>query len=770
VKGQSRTAIISHWRYGGARTAADVPPPPPTTTVPTPDDANDDAADSAVSEAIAEMQAAFKKAQAAQEQDSGSGGTDVNDDAVTADLEALGVALAQLASDQAKDTSGDAGSGDDDDAGDDDQSGSADAPGKGGTPVGDTSSNARLAITPADPQNKGAPVEPIDDDGNVHPDLQCGDPDCGHMGAVHEDTPTGQNSGPCTSPDCMCLAMKVDTSTVQDDGTGDSGGGPDNAGGDDAAPATTEAKSARSVALADAPGGTAPAPDAAPAAASTDDEPDLNEPPEMAGGENMGPAFTIPVGVICGQPTGDGRSIAVDALSWRIPPMPLMGLATETHDPNGWDLNDPAVICGRIDSLSLGSGEGGTQIVEAHGFYLPDDNGRYFSDLNEAMGRMGISADIAVEESAITMDEVDADGWPISISETLTKGTIMGFTVVPYPAFEGAYIVLGDGTEGGPVAIPQEQPENADGAVAAAARIIAARLARPRLLTYEDCGCGSSDALLVASGGPDRPPGAWFADPNFGADGELADSRLRRMTNGNYACPITVDDNGRLFGHIAAWGVCHTGVQGECILAPHSKNGYANFLRGQHIVTAEGETVRVGTLSAGTGHAATSGRGARPVAAMAHYDDTGWGAADVSIGEDAYGIWIAGAVRPGATEAQVQTIRASAPSGDWRDFGSGLEMVAILEVNNPGFPLAITAGGKITSLVAAGAMPMALLAAQAKAEDEALVARGAHIDATLRRAMAPVLEAQGIALRARFAEEWAKMGAQARERLRVPTG
>src|SRR3546814_15766592 len=45
-------------------------------------------------------------------------------------------------------------------------------------------------------------------------------------------------------------------------------------------------------------------------------------------------------------------------------------------------------------------------------------------------------------------------------------------------------------------------------------------------------------------------------------------------------------------------------------------------------------------------------------------------------------------------------------SGDWRKVGAGMELVAVLGVNVPGFPIprtrALVAGGQMQSLVAAG--------------------------------------------------------------------
>lgn len=69
------------------------------------------------------------------------------------------------------------------------------------------------------------------------------------------------------------------------------------------------------------------------------------------------------------------------------------------------------------------------------------------------------------------------------------------------------------------------------------------------------------------------------------------------------------------------------------------------------------------------------------------YEQAGAGCADVSVGEDEFGIWIHGAMRSTATWAQVREIMGGDLSGDWRedpDLGE-LEMVGILGVVQGGF-------------------------------------------------------------------------------------
>ncbi|NMO00818.1 hypothetical protein HH308_06275 [Gordonia sp. TBRC 11910] len=161
---------------------------------------------------------------------------------------------------------------------------------------------------------------------------------------------------------------------------------------------------------------------------------------------------------------------------------------------------------------------------------------------------------------------------------------------------------------------------------------------------------------------------------------------------------LTITDDGRVFGHLATWGTCHTGIRDVCITAPSSPTNYSYFHQGR-VLTDSGE-VEVGKITLGTGHAPTAGVGYR--AALAHYDHSGSAVAVIRAGEDAYGIWVAGHMLPSATDEQVDTLRRCPLSGDWRQVNRGpLELVAALAVNVPGFPIpnAVAASG---ALVAAG--------------------------------------------------------------------
>jgi hypothetical protein len=684
----------------------DAPPPPTSTekatppTPPQPDAGRD--ADANTADAISELEAAVQKAQKVQSADPDQ--DDEDDKAVASLLNQAAQIVARAKVAQAKDAAGEGG---------------GDGDGKPPPPTPPPPPGAHALPGPEGPTRHIDQGEGVDDNGNVEAKITCADPDCQHLAVDHQNTATGANSGPCTVGGCHCEAMKVDTDLITR-----SEGGPDNAGGEmqQAAPVV------------------APPPETAA----------LNAPPEVHIGES-GEPFTIPVGVIEGQQVGHGdpRGIALDALTWRQPPMPLMGLDTATHDPGGFDMNDPSVLCGVIENLERRPGEADTQVVWATGHFFDTEDGEHFAALARQMGRIGISADIAVVDHIESVGDFDDDGVVAEVNATVTDGVILGFTIVPFPAFEGCYLVLGDGTlDVEPIPMATE-----DSVVAAALR---AYSAPPNLMDEFDLeACqpchGIGTVTLTASAAPDRPPAAWFSDPQF----ELGDGRVKPLQDGKHAaCPITVTEDGQVFGHIAPWGVCHTGIRGECVVPPRSHRGYADFRKG-HVITAEGERVEVGHLTADTSHAP---KAYSPARTMLHYEDTGTIAALGSIGEDEFGIWFAGSLAPWATESQAQLLRSTSASGDWRNVGGNLELHAALMVPTPGFPIAFAASGNVLSLVAAGAHAMAwqrdnLVPEWLEAEP--------LVDHALRQALDPVLKDRAVLARSRIAVM------QARDRLRA---
>lgn len=194
---------------------------------------------------------------------------------------------------------------------------------------------------------------------------------------------------------------------------------------------------------------------------------------------------------------------------------------------------------------------------------------------------------------------------------------------------------------------------------------------------------------LVASASPHRV----FEANAFGRM-EMEDPRVGLVMEGD-----------RVYGYVAQWGVCHIGIDGLCTTAPQSQTDYWYYATG--VVDTEEGPVHVGQITMDTGHANLK---SNAKVAAAHYDNTGAAVADIAVGEDAFGIWFSGLMRPTATEDQRHALKASGRlSGDWRYIGGNLELVAALAVNVPGFPIphvmVASANGVQTALVAAGVIP-----------------------------------------------------------------
>lgn len=192
----------------------------------------------------------------------------------------------------------------------------------------------------------------------------------------------------------------------------------------------------------------------------------------------------------------------------------------------------------------------------------------------------------------------------------------------------------------------------------------------------------SEDNSRTAAAAPTAPPRDWFDDPKLMAP-----------------TPVAVSPDGRVVGHLAAWGTCHTAFGDKCVMAPRSATDYKYFRNGS-VLTADGSLVKVGKITLGTGHANTR---LGWVPAADHYDNTGTQVAIVAAGEDRHGIWVAGALVPEAGEETAAALRRSPLSGDWRRINGNLELVAALAVNAPGFPvMGLNASGEPEALCAAG--------------------------------------------------------------------
>lgn len=333
--------------------------------------------------------------------------------------------------------------------------------------------------------------------------------------------------------------------------------------------------------------------------------------------------FTDAVVAIIGSPTSDGRMLAADIdLSFRSFPLPLMW----TKQSSMGHLE--AFTVGVIESASVADGK-----VLASGYLLNSSESDEAAD-QIGHGVTGPSVDLAATEWMLTDEngkEISEEDWwdmPMDavVLQTITAAELIGTTLVSTPAFGDTSITL------------NAERESRDIAVVASA----AAEFRPRTYSHK-----------------------LFENPQLPAP----------------TLP-TMGDDGRIYGHLACFGSCHRGIASECVTAPRSRSGYRHFHTSPAVRLDNGERLPVGRLTVGTGHAPDTLKGGP---AAAHYDNTGTCFALVRVGEDEHGIWFSGVAAPGATPEQIEMGMSAPLSGDWRDFGEGLELVAALAVNTPGF-------------------------------------------------------------------------------------
>jgi hypothetical protein len=189
--------------------------------------------------------------------------------------------------------------------------------------------------------------------------------------------------------------------------------------------------------------------------------------------------------------------------------------------------------------------------------------------------------------------------------------------------------------------------------------------------------------------------------------------------------PLTVDDDGAVFGHLALWDTCHRGFTDRCVTPPRGGD-YGEFHRNARVRLADGELLPVGCLTMDLQHAHL-GLGADRAAA--HYDHSGTVAAYVRAGEDEWGVWVAGVVAPDLTTDRRVALGRLSLSGDWRQMGGSLRLIAAQAVPVPGF--AIAAGADLTTV---GLDRVDLLAAQVAALAAAVGLMGDRL--------APVIDAE----------------------------
>lgn len=281
----------------------------------------------------------------------------------------------------------------------------------------------------------------------------------------------------------------------------------------------------------------------------------------------------------------------------------------------------------------------------------------------------GISLDISHNRLApldpetfdeVPEDEIDLGAAMAGEYVTGIAGMIRAATIVTESAFDKAFVQI------------------ADGHAMVASASVTLRVEQPERRT------------LLAAAAPLKPLRKWFEDP-----------QLPRLT------PMTYTREGRVFGHLCDWTGCHTGFSHICVPPFRSQSNFAYFNVAE-IECADGTMMPCGKLMFSmneTGHA-DANPGVDWREAAKHYDKATSVGAFVRAGADRHGIWLAGALRPGLSEDEVQHLRTHPPSGDWRPIpGKGSELIAAFSVAVPGFPIphalvASAADGELTVITA----------------------------------------------------------------------
>lgn len=434
-------------------------------------------------------------------------------------------------------------------------------------------------------------------------------------------------------------------------------------------------------------------------------------------------AIFAPEGVL----TDDGRALAPGSTSWRDLPLTLMAMIETTE---GGHIG--AEIAGRIDEIHRDG-----RLIKASGIF---DSGEYAQGIERMVGDQtlkGLSVDLAIADIRFVDRSLffDAEGdivpdWQERLAApeeerdildilfgteenlvALVTDSVIGMaTVCPFPAFAGAEIhLVAAGHRTLRMTVPlisfqvTEETMTADEHEAFVASLSASAVLGQAGVADQAIRDSAGYLTAAAAGmAPIQPPSEWFEDPGF-----------EELT------ALTVDEQGHVFGHAASWDTCHIGIPGVCTTAPTSETDYA-FFHLKEVECDDGARVPVGTVTLDTGHA---NERLRRADATAHYDHTGTAAADVRVGEDEFGIWVSGALRPDMDAERVRDLRAATLSGDWRNVDGNLELVALLAVNVPGFPVPRTPSGMVAALVAAGVVQKPVLAADEIDEIVGLVER-----------------------------------------------
>lgn len=361
--------------------------------------------------------------------------------------------------------------------------------------------------------------------------------------------------------------------------------------------------------------------------------PPANQPPP-----GMYVPIYFPELLLVGTRTHDGRLIDAETFSTLDLPR---SIKTKLADAPG---HDGAVVSGRLDEVTVGD----DGKVSGWGWALNDEMGRRSAFLVKTQALRGNSVDLSVSQRDMKVRYVE-EGDRFWMEMDFQNARLKATTLLTEPAFDNASAEIPDGWD-------VEGYDTADSLVAS---VLAAAPEDHEPAAAEKVEHAFSFSVLK-----ERPK----VDHDLFLDPKLREEQ-----------PVYIDEKDHVFGHIAGWRTEHASLPG--VYAPRSATNYAYFAS-KSVLTTEGR-VATGNLVIGGDHAPEE-LGWREALNVYNNTSTCW--ADVAIGEDEFGIWVSGIVRPGTSNEMVHAARASGQSGDWRRIGGNLELILSQSVNAEGFP------------------------------------------------------------------------------------
>lgn len=400
------------------------------------------------------------------------------------------------------------------------------------------------------------------------------------------------------------------------------------------------------------------------------------------------------------RPTGDERQLNVPPGGVRTRQMPV----EFRFQPAAIGGHDGAVMAGRVDYVWVEDG-----FVMGEGAL--DLGGEWGAEYARRLGE-GFAQTLSVDPDEVTFEQqfFNADGEQVPFNEAVIQGDgdprlqdgyavrdvmvdwrFAGVTAVSIPAFDEARIepvydyVPRTVTPPVPVMSSSEalsallaaaDVEEDDGDVLLTlARAFREAYAREmaEVEAYEEAeaiaATALSEEIVASAAGGQVFNSAFFANPELTGP-----------------TPLTVDEDGRVYGHVATWGACYMAFGGQankpCISVPFSSTDYERFkVHGAKM--DDGSIQRVGAITFGDGHRTAGGL----IPSQRLYADVASVAAKVTVGEDEFGIWVSGEVVDEFRD-RAYDLLLSPLSGHWEpdgDVGGQLEMLAAHVVVAPGF-------------------------------------------------------------------------------------